>query len=370
MADEATLSARYFTYASGDAGMVASSMIIIGIQLFMVIYAFDVFLRMSPEKRKGRLPYMILNWVFFILPSIGTLLLFYRHFNIWWDVQSPLDFPKHRATQLMWTVHTNNTLVCLSILLGDSLMLYRCYIMWADKLWVMIVPGLLYIATAVLCLMFIVLRIQSIASSFTPIWVSFISCSISFTILITCLIAGRLIFARRFMAKALGVSFSDSRAKGDGSIMGASTILIESAVPLAVFGLAEAILEDISKKAALRGNVRFYLVNCTFNVLYSAFVVLSPQMIIFRVTMGRSWVSNASIQQSMTATSVAGGLVFAREADAGETSKTHTKHLEDGTFQDDSDSRSYVGSGSETKEITDETRVVGDEEKRLGGSTV
>lgn len=266
----------------------------------MVIYAFDVFLRMSPEKRKGRLPYMILNWVFFILPSIGTLLLFYRHFNIWWDVQSPLDFPKHRATQLMWTVHTNNTLVCLSILLGDSLMLYRCYIMWADKLWVMIVPGLLYIATAgkslpeyekhdfdrtvaptavltemtiVLCLMFIVLRIQSIASSFTPIWVSFISCSISFTILITCLIAGRLIFARRFMAKALGVSFSDSRAKGDGSIMGASTILIESAVPLAVFGLAEAILEDISKKAALRGNVRFYLVNCTFNVLYSAFVV-------------------------------------------------------------------------------------------------
>lgn len=113
----------------------------------MVVYGFSLFLEMSPEKRRGRLPYMIINLAFFVLPTIGTLVVFNRYFNIWWDLQSPLEYGRRRATQMIWATHANNIIFKLTIWLGDSLMLYRCYVIWTDKIWVMAIPGLLYLAT-------------------------------------------------------------------------------------------------------------------------------------------------------------------------------------------------------------------------------
>lgn len=77
------------------------------------------------------------------------------------------------------------------------------------------------------------------------------------------------------MARALGVHFSDPRAGGDGSIAGASTILIESAVPLAVFGLMEIIMEELLAKSPLEHDAQYFIADCVVNVLYSAALVCS-----------------------------------------------------------------------------------------------
>lgn len=84
--------------------------------------------------------------------------------------------------------------------------------------------------------------------------------------LTTALISGRLFHARWRIAKALGVPFSDPRTKGNGNLTSASAILIESAVPLALFGLLEVIFEG-------RETPSNYNAICVFNVLYTSFVV-------------------------------------------------------------------------------------------------
>lgn len=111
----------------------------------MILYGLTVYLETPPAKREGRLLYMLVSLMLFILPTVAILVLFHRYFNIWWDLKGPLDYFPRRMSQLAWARDVNNTLVCMTILLGDSLMFYRCYIIWVDRLWVLIVPGLLYI---------------------------------------------------------------------------------------------------------------------------------------------------------------------------------------------------------------------------------
>lgn len=124
-----------------------TSIFFIGIQLFMVIYGFSVFLETPPSKRKGRLVYMIISLILFVLPTVASLVSFHRYFTVWRYTSVLLADPSARTPQLAWTAHVNNTLCYLTILLGDGLMLYRCYIIWADRLWVLIVPGLLFISS-------------------------------------------------------------------------------------------------------------------------------------------------------------------------------------------------------------------------------
>lgn len=118
-----------------------------GIQLFMVIYGFSVLLETPPSKRQGRLPYMFISLTLFALPTIAALVLFHRYFNIWRDMNGPLDYFPRRKTQGVWATYLNNALYCVTILLGDGLLLFRCYIIWADRLWVLVLPALLFISS-------------------------------------------------------------------------------------------------------------------------------------------------------------------------------------------------------------------------------
>lgn len=167
MSSEEIRIARSIAFGHAAAGMFAVSIIVVGvsvhsviytdcfsqilspsgIQLFMVTYGFTVFLETPAPKRKGRLPYMIITCILFVLPTIGTLVLYNRYFNIWWDMKGPLEYFPRQATQMEWANHVNNTLCCITFLLADGLMVYRCYMIWADRLWVVIFPGLLQAAS-------------------------------------------------------------------------------------------------------------------------------------------------------------------------------------------------------------------------------
>ncbi|RXW15097.1 hypothetical protein EST38_g10758 [Candolleomyces aberdarensis] len=70
---------------------------------------------------------------------------------------------------------------------------------------------------------------------------------------------------------------------------GVVAILIESALPLSVFGIiAAALLLVVNSSTSAAGPmVCFYL----FDGLFFSFCVLSPHMIIFRVTTGRSFIN-------------------------------------------------------------------------------
>lgn len=88
------------------------------------------------------------------------------------------------------------------------------------------------------------------------------------------LIAGRLIHARRRISKLLGISPSQMHR----DITGASAILIESAVPLAILGLGSAIMKGVSSaftaiNARPEVSGRVMIADYVFATLYPAFVV-------------------------------------------------------------------------------------------------
>lgn len=108
---------------------------------------------------------MVINLLLFIIPTLGTLVLFYRYFTIWWDSESPLDYRKRRVQQLMWAAYMNNTLGNISIVVGDLLLLYRCWLIWADRIWVIIFPSISYIASIGAYTFYVSLDTASFASS-------------------------------------------------------------------------------------------------------------------------------------------------------------------------------------------------------------
>lgn len=121
---------------------------------------------------------------------------------------------------------------------------------------------------------FIVIGLQSRKDpNYAKIWMAFVSCSASLTVLVTALISGRLLHARWRIAKALGVPFWDSRSKENGGLTSASAILIESAAPLAVLAIAEVIMEDLMAKSTVNNTIRIYYADCVINVLYASFMV-------------------------------------------------------------------------------------------------
>ncbi|KAJ2921897.1 hypothetical protein H1R20_g15199, partial [Candolleomyces eurysporus] len=115
---------------------------------------------------------------------------------------------------------------------------------------------------------------------------------VSTNIIVTTLITFRLLRARRTLAKVL--PSADVRV-----YTGVIAILIESAAPLAISGiLVVAInLGPASARSYSSGGI---IVCCAlFNGLFFSFCALSPHMIIFRVTTGRSFTKFPSVRDGV-----------------------------------------------------------------------
>ncbi|KAJ3512595.1 hypothetical protein NMY22_g15284 [Coprinellus aureogranulatus] len=164
-------------------------------------------------------------------------------------------------------------------------MYYRCFtIRYSDPLWLRISPMLLFIPTIV----FGILTVNEYTKPNQAIiaWPqpTFISFTVAFNILVTVLIAHRLIRSRQELKGVL--PGRDMRV-----YTGATAILIESALPLSLTGIGYAILAGLSIKGDGNPFVGMTFLNL-FNLLYTSFNQLSPTLIIFRVTTGRSWTSD------------------------------------------------------------------------------
>lgn len=126
----------YTTHARAMAGSLAIALVAAGVQLFMVTYGLAVFFETPRAERKERRRYMVANVLLFIIPTVANVPLFYRYFTLWFVSESALDYGKQRAQDLVWAAHIANSLGNLSVCVGDALLLYRCWIVWADKMWV------------------------------------------------------------------------------------------------------------------------------------------------------------------------------------------------------------------------------------------
>ncbi|KAJ3545416.1 hypothetical protein NMY22_g2455 [Coprinellus aureogranulatus] len=245
-------------------GALHIELITLAIQSVLCIYGLSHYKSSTPSQhRNARRLYFILSFVilaFFTAASVADS-VFLARLTI-----SPggyeLLYKKSPWWLTMGTVC--NTIV---ILLGDGILVYRCYIIWQGRRWVIVIPCLALVAS-------LVMSIMAVIDDSKPIYYSaWISLSITVNTISTALIVGKLVYERRRLSKVL--------ARGHlVKYITATSILVESAVPLTVVGIAASIILTQSTNIAPIGAAL---------ALWFCLSGLCPQLIIFRVAVGRSY---------------------------------------------------------------------------------
>ncbi|KAJ7844412.1 hypothetical protein B0H14DRAFT_2358688, partial [Mycena olivaceomarginata] len=175
--------------------------------------------------------------------------------------------------------------------LGDGLMLYRCYVFWSSsRVWVVVFPALLFLASTGNHLGATIQSGLPGSNFFHGITVNFntpwLALTIVFNILTTSMIAFRLLSVSRSMRAVL----DKQRAE---VYTGVIAILVESAAPFTLLGIGYLIVYVRGDPEAL----------AFADVWGSCAPALSPQAIILRVAMGSAW-SKKTVTQYGTNTAV------------------------------------------------------------------
>ncbi|KAJ7510404.1 hypothetical protein B0H11DRAFT_1696196, partial [Mycena galericulata] len=258
----------------------------IGNTIFAILYGIEMcmffmssyFLWTSPRAEKSRFFYVAYSGILLILITIAMAcnLLFGQ--MMWIEHRDVPGGPVAYFSDNIgaWYNTLGTAADVTANVLGDGLMLYRCYVFWSGRtLWVVGFPALLFVASAV---MGIVSTIQSglpggdwfhgISVNFGTPWLVL---TITFNVVTTSMIAFRLFSVSRGMRSVLSKERADVYT-------GVIAVLIESAMPFTLLGigyLVTYVREDPESLA--------------FADIWGCFVSLSPQAIILRVAMGSAW---------------------------------------------------------------------------------
>ncbi|KAH6908434.1 hypothetical protein BKA70DRAFT_268781 [Coprinopsis sp. MPI-PUGE-AT-0042] len=265
------------------------------IQVFMWIYMVSFYAETSLEIRKQRQPYVLASLVILLLSSASAIIKGLHLYAVLFEatpgpenVEAAFGVVAAYQDQVLAAVGT--LLWDLSIRIADAVLVYRCYIVWVDRPWVAAVPACLWLAgTAVNIRTYIPLSYHD-AEVFTVD----LSLTVGLNILVTGLISLRLLQAHKRLRKAL--------PNADHKIyLGIVAILVESAAPLAVFGIGSIVALPLSDTDELALKAGF-----VFEILFNVTAILAPQLIIFRVATGASW-----SHRSETSAALSHGIQFA-----------------------------------------------------------
>ncbi|KAF7316950.1 hypothetical protein HMN09_00429300 [Mycena chlorophos] len=264
----------------------AFAAILYGLQLslyFQSVYYLKI--GMNKDTRKANAFYIVFSTVLLILLTLATAANLWFGEAIWIehrDVEGgPMAyFSEASERNIAAFYNTLGTAADVTAnVLGDGLMLARCFMFWKHMKVVMIIPTLVYLGSVA---MGITTTIQSGLPNgdlFKGVTVNFgiswLSLTITFNILVTAMIVGRLLWLQNKMSSVLSIEVSKRYT-------GLLAVLVESALPFTLLGVAYLALyvRDLPESLAL-GDI------------WGTFVVISPQLIILRVAMGAGWTQNA-----------------------------------------------------------------------------
>ncbi|KAG2003795.1 hypothetical protein CC2G_004371 [Coprinopsis cinerea AmutBmut pab1-1] len=274
-----------------------------GLQLFLCVYGLHSFFATPIERRKGRLPYIVLSFVIFVLFACMTGVDLAMNFKLLY--YSEPGMPYYRARMQAYSESLRSTslgLLYSFVILGDGLLLYRCFVIWSDRWWIVLPPALLYLGFVGLSLTAFIRFVTKVTVT-TPngsliaqqITIAYTSLTVAMNVIATALIAYKIIRAQKAWAKAIpsrNMSVYNSAAR----------LVIESALPLTICGLFYLIFNAINwsyRTSEGVPSITYYTAASIFSSLYFSFAALSPQMIIFRVTTGRSHIHRGDLETSL-----------------------------------------------------------------------
>ncbi|KAH7902984.1 hypothetical protein BJ138DRAFT_1021282 [Hygrophoropsis aurantiaca] len=200
-----------------------------------------------------------------------------------------------------------NAAYIIASVLADSLLIYRCYIVWYGMWWIVILPILMLLASTSLGILVVLQDAQPNgtlwAQSTLNFSIPFFSISMSLTVSLTIAIVLRLIRMRRRIRSILGTEHGSTYT-------GVAAMVVESALPFAAVCL-------IFLALYAKGNTGANL----FLPLLVQVQGISPQLIVLRVQRGRAW-SKGTLSNSRMS-----GLKFAAPSPPGSSSLTESTQV-------------------------------------------
>ncbi|TFK23467.1 hypothetical protein FA15DRAFT_656715 [Coprinopsis marcescibilis] len=317
---EQSLNQIGLTYIKSSFGNLIISIFASGIQCFMCLYCLSRLLESTQESRKGRSAYVAVGCLIFVTYALAASLDALNMFDILLPASNGIDISDYMLEPATWSNYLILSCYAVLLILGDGLLLYRCYIVLDTRRWIIAFPTLTYVGMIATSIAHVVL-VSADSESGTALEGACVGLSVATNVTITSLIAFHLIKSQRALARAL--------PEKDVAIYGSiAAILVESAVPLMIAGLGYfvttfAFFPNVWTPADLNSVLAS---NVTFATLYYAFVAISPLMIIFRVTNGRSWTTGTDASGDVSRRAVhSGPLVFARGTVGDEEASYHPR---------------------------------------------
>ncbi|TFK23514.1 hypothetical protein FA15DRAFT_462916 [Coprinopsis marcescibilis] len=157
----------------------------------------------------------------------------------------------------------------------DSVLIYRCFVVWNSNFYVIILPILMLISSTVMAVLQTIAASQPSSALWSARAVQFgtpyFSLSMATNMLVTVIIVSRLLIARRQIQRVMG-------PKHGKEYTGVTALLIESAMPPALVSIVLIALYS----QQIPAQVLFY-------PLLPQVQAMAPQLIFIRVMRGRAW---------------------------------------------------------------------------------
>lgn len=114
----------------------------------MCIYGLLVFLESPKSRRQGRLPYIIISFVIFFFSTLSSGLDAYTQWKASWEAHDGKSYYAVTAEiEASAPRILSYSCILITMAVGDGLLLYRSYVIWQDKWWINVIPGLTYLAS-------------------------------------------------------------------------------------------------------------------------------------------------------------------------------------------------------------------------------
>ncbi|KAH6912089.1 hypothetical protein BKA70DRAFT_825321 [Coprinopsis sp. MPI-PUGE-AT-0042] len=261
-----------------------------GIQVFMVLSTLSAFFGKSKWARKPHLPFIVISCVILVTFSGNFAIDTWRTFRVLF-----IGGPKPWSYSLAYSedegeswasIFAGDVFICVTIAVGDILLLWCCCAIWDDKKWVVLLPCLTCLGAIACYIAYLVLSVKLDAATKVTIKAAAASLSVAMNVAATLLILLRFSITRRLLSKAI------PDRKNPRMYSDVARLLINAAAPLAIFGICfitTAFIDHSDGSEGLIPQGRIRALNEVFGRLYYSFCALSPQLIIYRVATARPW---------------------------------------------------------------------------------
>ncbi|KAH6911873.1 hypothetical protein BKA70DRAFT_1423620 [Coprinopsis sp. MPI-PUGE-AT-0042] len=263
------------------------------VQIVLVLYGISGFFATPRERRKGRLRLIIISSLMVVMCTIDISFDSWKYFLILYtggpDGVSYLQALTSLYESENWRWDPiGDAFLFTATAIGDILMASPISFI-SDRKWVVVLPSLACIGSIASKIAYLVGIVSSNSDLSNKMLVAGAALHVAMNIMITFLIVFRVMKARSRSVKAFPGQepprwYSDVTAT-----------VVESAAPLAIFGIVFITLSGtiVSESARqlepgqLLRSGRLNIVTDVAGCFYDAFSILSPQMIIVRVTRAR-----------------------------------------------------------------------------------